>query len=199
MISFKIPSDRVHQFIAGGETETKGGATSLSSGATSLPSRPRISGSEEPIIGGSVVADRGKYYVAVSAAGNPLTFKGHKSIFEAKSPMAASIKFFNSRMKTRQFSPGHTPLPAELSGKDSSFKSAFQKLSARKLSQSHLIRIAEAGGGKVKNYIVKYVPNLNPNQMEEKNQIVVLSKASEFKGGDIRPEGLIDFEAYASI
>lgn len=178
MIKFAIPSSRVHEW-----NDIKGG--------TNIPAQPRVVGADAVLVGGAATsADANKYYIAVGATGAPLKFKNRKNIFQASSPSVAAQKFFNSWWKS-------SGQGACSSG--SSFDEAFKNIQREQLEKELLVRVVEVGGRSVRNYIVKYVPNMKPNRLERETKIVCTSKATLLTSLSVRAPNIYELESFSSL
>lgn len=176
MVKIHIPSNRIYDFTI--------------EGGTSLPSRPRMSGQEHGfaggLVGGSTVANESlsKIYVAVDSDGVPLLTGGKQRTYQSSSPSGAAIKAFHSWWRTSN--------QGSLA-KGNTFEDAQRNVSQKHLHTRLLVRIAPAGKSTVRNYVVNYEINANPNTLEREKLIVAKARAKLIGANDVRPSNVIDF------
>ena len=205
-MSVMIPSSRVYLYE---KTALAGG-----SDTSVMPERPRLSGgATEATIGGTETMDTAgsatKLYVLVNSAGVPLSIGGRQKAYEAASPAAAATKAFYAWWRTKGLHSKSLTRPEGLETLRSNLKAldapesakkdflkSLETVNAAKVRTKLLVRIAAAGTNRVRNYLVAYEVNTNPNRHEVLKGITLLAKARLISPSDARPEGIIDLESH---
>ena len=161
-----------------------------------MPVRPRIV-QDGMLVGGSKTMDveaaahaSSRLYVIVDTAGIPILRGGKQIVYETSGPSQAAKRAFGGFNRSHKRKPYgivggsfQTPeldahlskYPADLAA---SYRNTFATIDPMEISKSMLVRVAPIGGGAMRSYVCRHVPNVTPNSVELKGGMVVSTVAT---------------------
>lgn len=183
---FFVSSNNVHVF---------GGAVT---GGSVMPVRPRLI-QEGMLVGGSKTMDveaaahaASRLYVIVDTAGIPILRGGKQIVYETSGPSQAAKRAFGGFNRTHKRKPygvfqgmggaSNAALDAHLSKYPAdlaaAYRNTFSTIDPVEIGKSMLVRVAPIGGGSMRSYVCRHVPNVTPNAVELKGGMVVSTVAT---------------------
>jgi len=167
-------------------------------GGSVLPVRPRQEGM---LVGGSKTMDieaaahaASRLYVVVDTAGIPILRGGKQIVYETSGPAQAAKRAFGGYNRSMKWKPYGGPSGA-YGGKEGDvdltthlqkypvdigreYMNVFSTIDPVAIHRSMLVRVAPIGGGAMRSYMCKHVPNTSPNLMELRGGMVVTAVAT---------------------